>query len=436
LLGRVQKLQQVQTRDGKYQLTLQLSLTEQVAVGDRLRLHDEFSGERISFTLRNLQVGGHKQKAARAGQKIQLSLYAKLRGRGNKMFRGSLFKVDVGSRISAERTGRERRKKLSDRKVLPDKRRVEEILGHLCWKRGRVDLDQYPRGKRPGKKGGLAAGRRDGRRELPYWVAISGFSDLKGRLPVRAARIIVPLNLENMQRAGQLGGKIKKYQSKLVWRLPPVVNESDVSRYGKHVRKLVAAGYTRFELSHVSQYGLFYVPDGEKQEQQLELYGHYTLNLLNSAALQAAKHLHLKGVLFSLETEGENFAAAIAHFKRQGGRGKAKQSLKAGCYVYGRPPLFTARLDSDHYIYQQPFLSPKEEEFTLKQRDGFTFAHSALPFSLLKWRSELASMGVDYLVIDLTGGPFRQESDTVSSLLGSGGRRMSVLSGNFQGTLV
>lgn len=436
LLGRVQRLQQEQARDGKNHLTLQLTLTAQVNVGDRLRLHDELSGERISFTLRNLQVGGRGQKFAKAGQNVQLSLSAKLKGARDKKFRGSLFKVDVGSRITGERTGRKRSEKLSKRKVAPDKRMVEEILGHLSWKRGRVDLDRYPQGKQRGKKIGRGSGRREGRKELPWWVALSSVADLKQRLPVRAARIVVPLNRENIQRLGQLGGKIKKYQSRLIWRLPPVVDEADVGWHGKQVLRLVSSGYHRFELGHVSQYGLFAALRDGEQERKLELYAHYTLNLLNSAALQAVNHLHYQGTLFSLETEGENLAAAIAHFKRQGGRGRPKQMMKIGFYVYGRPPLFTARLDSGHFKYRQPFVSPKEEQFVLEQKDGLTLARSTLPFSLLKWRQELAAMGVDYLMLDLTGGPLRKEAETVSTLLGSGGKRLPVLSGNFQGTLV
>jgi putative protease len=437
LLGRVKHLYQEQARDGKHYLTLQLTLAAPVGVGDRLRLHDELSGERISFTLRNLQVGGRKQKFAKTGQKIQFSLSAKLKGAKNKKFRGSVFKVDVSSRITAERSGRQRSKKLSNRKVLPDKRMVEEVLGHLSWKRGRVDLDKYPQSKkRRRQKSGRGSGRRDSRKELPWWVAISRVTDLKQRLPVRAARVVVPLNLENIQRLGQLGGKIKQYQARLVWRLPPVVNEADVSRYGKQVRKLVTLGYNRFELGHVSQYGLFATLQDEERARRLELYAHYTLNLLNSAALQATNHLHYQGTLFSLETEGENLAAAITHFKRQGGRGRLKQMMKVGLYVYGRPPLFTARLDSEHYKYRQSFVSPKEEKFSLEQKNGLTVARAALPFSLLKWRQELAAMEIDYLMLDLTGGPLRKEAETVTMLLGRGGRRLPVLSGNFQGTLV
>ena len=433
-LGRVKGLQQERTRDGKNRLTLQLVLAAPVSEGDRLRLHNEKTGERISFTLRFLQVQGRRQKTGKAGQKAQLSVTAGLKGQTGQNFRGSLFKVDVGSRIIGERTGRRRSRQLSGRKVLPNKHKVEDILDHLSWKRGSVDLNRPAKGQ--GRKNSRNTGRRGTRKELPWWVVLSSLADIRQRLPVRAARIIVPLSRDNMRRLGQLGAKIKKYQGRIIWRLPPVVDEADLSWYRGQIQTLISSGYSRFELGHCSQYGLFLSRQERDRDRKPELYGHYSLNLLNSAALHAVNHLGYQGALFSLETEGENLAAAAAHFKRQGGRGSPKQKMKLGLYVYGRPPLFTARLDSEHYNYRQRFISPKDEQFTLEHQDGLTVARSTLPFSLLKWQQELAAMGVDYLLIDLSGGPIQKEAATVSTLLARSGKRLPVLSGNFQGTLV
>ncbi len=434
LLGRVRGVEQERTRDGKNRLTLQVHLEAQVSEGDRLRLHNEKTGERVSFTLRYLQIGGQRRKAGSSGQNAQLSLGADLKGRSGRNFRGSLFKVDVGSRIIAERTGRKRSQKLSGRKIFADKRKVEEILNHLSWKRG--DGKTKHSARRKGAAEDRRAGRRGSRKELPWWVAVPAVADVRQRLPVRAARILLPLTRDNMRSLGQLGAKIKKYRGRIIWRLPPVIHEADLDWYVDQIRQLATTGYSRFELGHCSQYGLFAPLQDGKQEQRLELYGHYSLNLLNSAALRAAGHLSFQGGLFSLETEAENLTAAISHFKWQRGRGRPQQRMKLGLYVYGRPPLFTARLDSDQYNYRQQIVSPKDEQYTLEHTDGLTLARSTLPFSLLRWQRELSTMGLDYLLLDLTGGPIRKETATVSALLAGGGKRIPVLSGNFQGTLV
>ena len=432
LLGRVRGLHQERTRDGKNRLSLQLILAAQVSEGDRLRLHDEKSGERKSFTLRSLQVEGRRRKTGRAGQKVQLSFGADLKGQSGRNFRGSLFKVDVGSRIIGERNGRRRSRKLAGRGIVPDRHKVEEILDQLCWKRSGADMNRSA--KKQGRKKSRNFGRRGNRKELLWWVALASVADLKQRLPVRAARIVVPLNRDNMRRLGSLGTKMKKYQGRIIWRLPTVLHETDLGWYSEQVRKLGKSGYSRFELGHCSQYGLF--SSLHEGNRKLELYGFYSLNLLNSAAVQAVKHLGFRGTLFSLETEGENLQAAVTHYTRQESRERTKQGIQLGLYVYGRPPLFTARLDSVHFHYQQHFASPKEERFILEHRDGLTLARSTLPFSLLKWQQEPAAMGVDYLLLDLTGGPIRQEITTVSTLLAGGKKRLPVLSGNFHGTLV
>jgi len=434
LLGRVKGLQQVRSRDGKNRLHLQLVLAAPVSEGDRLRLHNEKTGERISFTLRVLRVEGRRQKSGRAGQRVELSPGPGLKGQSGKNFRGSLFKVDVGARLTAERSGRRRTRKLSGRKVLPDKGRVEDIVEQLCWKPGRVDLHRAAKGK--AGKGGRHSRHRSSRKELVWWVVVASPTDLRQRLPVRPTRIIIPLTRDNMGRLAKLGAKIKKYQGRIIWRLPSIVAEADLGWYRSQIEKLTASGYNRFELGHCCQYGLFAPRLAGKRERRLELYGHYGLNLLNAAALQTVSHLGFQGALFSLETEAENLAAAAGRFKRQRGRARDRQQMKVGLYVYGRPPPVTARLDSDHYHYRQRLVSPKEEQFTLEHRDGLTLARSILPFSLLRWQQELAALGVDYLVLDLSGGSIQKEAATVSTLLAGGKRRLPVLAGNFQGTLL
>ncbi len=438
MLGRVKKIQQQQTRDGKNRLSLQLVLTAQLSEGDRLRLHDDTSGKRISFTLRSLLVAGRRLKTGSPGQQVQLILPAGQQGQVGRNFRGSLYKVDVGSRIVLEQAGRRRSQKLANRRVKPDRGKVDLILGQLSWKRGTVASDHHYAGK-AGRGKGRKKNRSSGRRmkELPWWVVVARPGDLRQRLPVRPARIIVPINRDNMRQLGQMAGKIKKYQSRIIWQLPPVIQDTDLGWYGQQVSRLGKAHFSRFMLGNVGQSGLFL---SLRKEKQIELFADYTLNLLNSAALHGADNLALQGVLFSLETEAANCAAATLHFKGTGNQGrrskKQQKKMEVGMYVYGHPPLFTARLTSDHFQYQQPFVSPKEEQFSLEQRDGLTLARAILPFSLLKWQHDFAAMGIDFLLLDLTGGPLRQEAATVTALLGQGSSRLAVLSGNFHGILV
>jgi putative protease len=103
--------------------------------------------------------------------------------------------------------------------------------------------------------------------------------------------------------------------------------------------------------------------------------------------------------------------------------------------VYGRPPLFTSRLDSKHFRYQDRFVSPRQEEFTLERYHDLTLARSTLPFSLLAWQEELGRLGVAFQFIDLGAGPVKKEISVVSSLLGGGSHKIRVLKGNYQAVL-
>ncbi len=437
-LGRVHSLSSRTGRQGKQENILDITLAAPVAEGDRLRLHQEKSGERTSFTLRVLTIAGRRQKSAGAGERVKIVQRGTVKNPG-RHFNGSLFKVDVGTRIVAERTGQRRQRKLSSRKIFPDRQLVQQILEQLCCNQNRPRQQQT--GKRRGEKRRGEGNRRMWQRDAEWWIALRAISDLRQRLPVRPARIVLPLSRDNMDNLEQRGGStIKKYRAKIVWRLPQIMPESELAWFEKQIKTLVAQRYFRYELGHLCQYALFAFVEKQNQS-RLELSGHYSLNLLNSAGLRAVQSLGLRRVLFSLETDSDNLAAALFHWRNFCGRtGKKRrqhrEKMSIGLYVYGRPPLFTARLDSDHFQYKKIFVSPKEERFTLEHHQGLTMARSVHPFSLLQWRREIAAMGMDYLFMDLTGGAIKKEGAMANSLVNGGGKRVPILSGNFHSTLV
>ena len=417
LLGQIISLEQEGGPSGKSKISLNLILKEPLNEGDRLRLHDEASGERISFTLRGLLVQGKPQKAAQAGQKVRISLITDTAVAFGRTFQGNLFRVDVGGRIVAERNGRRRSKELAGKEVLPDRKKVERLLRTLAWSGG---AKEAARPKRQPQRGAAP--------ESIWWVQLASPSELRERLPVQAQRIVLPLNRESLRQMEKQPKELRRFQQQIIWRLPPVLHEAELVWIQEQLRRLCAAGWPRYALGHCSQHGLFQpLPKG------IELYGHYTFNLLNSAALSAAAALPgFCGGLLSLESDSANLAAALSHCRQRSGR---EQKLSLGLYVYGRPPLFVSRLESKHFRIGGEFVSPKQERFTLERQDGLTVAKAAQPFSLLHRRQDLAALGLDFLFMDLSAG-VKKEAHFVSALLGqSGGRRGSrppeVLTGNF-----
>jgi putative protease len=413
LLGQVSRLEQDRAKNGQINLTL--TLTAAVNKGDRLRLHDETGGARISFTLRDLTVNGQRRQTAQTGEEAQIVLLTDAAVQFGRGFRGSLFRVDVEGRLAAERSGRRRSKELAQVKVLPNKNKVGQLLRQLAWQDERK-VRQHP----------PPARNKERQPELPCWVVLASPADLRERLPITPQHILLPLNRTNLRQLGAL----RKMQAKIIWQLPPILHETELVWAAEQIKRLTAAGWLRFSIGHCSQTALFPAHKG------LELCGQYTLNLLNSAALNAAAQLPgLSAALFSVESEAATLAAALRHFRQRGGA-----KLRLGLYAYGRPPLFTSRLASSHFRWQQPFLSPKQERFFLEQQNGLTVARAAQSFSLLHQRQDIAAMGLDFLVLDLGAG-VRKEAAIVSTLLGrsSGqrkGRPPELLTGNFTGTLV
>lgn len=424
LLGQIISWEQERGPSGKSKISLNLILKEPLNEGDRLRLHDEASGERISFTLRGLLVQGKPQKAAQAGQKVRISLITDTAVAFGRTFQGNLFRVDVGGRIVAERNGRRRSKELAGKEVLPDKKKVERLLRTLAWNSSGLRPVQPAvpavKSKRQPQRGAAP--------EPVWWVQLASPSELRERLPVQAQRIVLPLNRESLRQMEKQPKELRRFQQQIIWRLPPVLHEAELVWIQEQLRRLCAAGWPRYALGHCSQHGLFQpLPKG------IELYGHYTFNLLNSAALSAAAALPgFCGGLLSLESDSANLAAALSHCRQRSGR---EQKISLGLYVYGRPPLFVSRLESKHFRIGGEFVSPKQERFTLERQDGLTVAKAAQPFSLLHRRQDLAVLGLDFLFMDLSAG-VKKEAQFVSALLGqSGGRRGSkppeVLTGNF-----
>ncbi len=413
-LGTISQLAQEQAGKGQTRLLLRLTLTAAVSKGDRLRLHDEKGGGRVSFTIRDLSVDGQQRQNAQSGETVQISLLAAATEQFGRSFQGSLFRVDVGGRIVAERSGKRRSKELAQVTISPNKKKVDQILRQLAWQES-----IKPRKKPP-------VSHKERLPELPYWVVLNSAADLRERLPVTPQRILLPLNRENLRQLGAL----RKVQAKLIWQIAPVLHEADLAWAAEQIKQLTAAGWLRFSIGHCSQTALF------PQRKGLELCGQYSLNLLNSASLNAAAQLPgLSAALFSIESEAATLARAVQHFRQSG-----RRKLLLGLYAYGRPPLFTSRLESTHFHWQQAFLSPKQEQFFLEHQGHLTVARAAQPFSLLHRQQDIAALGVDFLLLDLSAG-VKKEAVLLSNLLNRSNRRRTgkapeLLTGNFTSTLV
>jgi len=434
----------------------QMTLKEPLRLGDRLRIHQEGSGERQSFTLKGLWQGKLALDKAAAGNKVQLDLPP------GAQWGDSLYKVDSEEgRRQAAKNGIQ--PGLFSKKVanLVDPRKLAQITHFLRISGNRpapakTREERPPRAQVParGQMQDQAQGRRGvAQVQLPleWWLKIDDFESFKVQLPTPPSRLVITLSRQTFAQYARQQKRLTPYRRRLVWALPPVILEADLEFYREAISHLRGSGYHAWQIGHIGQRLLFAAdvqtapavgePEGENHppgrkkgrggeapSEKLLLFGDYTLNVLNSMSVQALAGLGLSNAQLAIETDRQNLFDLFGH----------KNALPMGLTIYGLPPLFTARLASSFFKYDQPLVSPKGEVIVLKQCWGQTVAVADQPFSLVPHSIELAARGVAYGVVDLSHmrprpdelvGIFRQSGQP-----GRGGSRLRTF--NYTGTLL
>ena len=157
--------------------------------------------------------------------------------------------------------------------------------------------------------------------------------------------------------------------------------------------------------------------------------------MVNSAALREAARQGLRAVQFSLETDRPTLVAALAAFAAGQTPGSEPGRMRVGLAVYGRPPLFTARLDAPHFQGQRSLASPRGERYYLDRQEESLLVRPHQAFSLLQHAGDLTRAGVDYFVVDISQGQLKRECAEVTALLSGRGTLPEVFSGNYDGIL-
>lgn len=393
-----------QGRGGANPPGLLVRLTADIRQGDRLRLHEETSDARIAFTLRDFQVKGRACRTARAGETVSIRVggpdFAAWRTPHSGRLSGGIYRVDVSGR--QERVGPELARLIARLQADP------QIARPLLSSEPDDTSRQAGRGKAK-------------RREIRWWLRVASLQDLRLRPPFRVARWLVDLTRDNLDQA--LTARRSAREAPLIWVLPAIIPEERITWYAEALARLREAGYISFQLGQAAQLELFAGRDN------LELFGDASMNPLNHETLAALFALGFRGLQFSLESDRETLASALAAIGPKAGA--------VGLYGFGRPALFTARAESPHFKGRHALESPRGERYVVRKREQGLTVHPQLPFSLLAHAGELAELGLGYLVIDLCGGHPPKELALAAALMrerpGKGG--IPHFTGNYGGVL-
>mgnify|MGYP005846834333 CR=1 FL=1 len=396
--------------------------------GDRLRIHHEKTGERQGYTLKKLLVNRQEQQEISSGKLIVVNV-PKGAQPGD-----SIYKVDMGGRRQSANTPA----------FVPEKP-VKNLQGAIRKKTQKVKaaLAEASSGEKPsgykGHKGRRQSPSRKGKEDsLPWRLKTDDPKILNQKLPQSPDRYIFLITPENMKALSRT--RINKVTAaRVIWALPPLIDEAVLPVYVKFIGQLRRQGFREFQVAHVSQVELFAEEGGNlktpgKKDRgkpgraaPVYLSGDYTLNVLNTLALSVLEKTGLSHIQLAIESEREDIHSICANHK-----GKAVP----GFTVYGFPPLFTSRITGPPLRYGSIFASPRDERFSLTGNFGYTLALSDVAFSLLGELKELREMGIGYGVVDFSHEKTtRQSIANVVKQLGGKGKSGRTKSFNYQGSL-
>ena len=431
----LQKMEPVQ-RQGKVtavQLTAQLRTA--LHAGDRLRLHEERSDSRCSFTLRLFRVAGKPRQEARAGEVVEIRLADEKLFALRPPFVGKIYRVDVSGRQEQVSPGLARLIAQQGKSTAKDEGPVRETVRAITGKMGLVPLQSEQAGQPSvvSRQGGRKKTGRQRDARVEWWLKASSFEALRLRFPFAVSRLLMELNAENLDQAQS--GRVRKFlrSTRLTWTLPAVILEKRQDWYRQAIARLQALSFSSFQLGHPGQIRLFPVANGDRLGKTVELFGDFSFNLLNHCALTALAEQGFRGLQFSLETDRQTLTAALAAFKAGVGQTRAN-SCALGLLVYGRPALFTSRLQAPHFKGRHSLKSPRGERYFLKQQQDSVCVYPHEPFSLLAYSRDLSALGLDYLVVDISRINPKREAALIAALW-SGKVEVPHFSGNYSGVL-
>ncbi len=397
-----------------------LRLQYDIQIGDRFRLHSEKSGERVSFTLKNMWKGGANVNDADRGDTVDIGIP------GFVSKNDSLYKVHTKESRAADN-------KKSCLNPGPYRHKIQSLkhknlITRICYSieeqlKGPQGVQRKKKVKFSYKE--MKTGRRTQSRSsmpLPWWLKIDSINSLKNIGGQTPDKVLFAVDKESIAQIVQINGIRKRFKG-VVLALPPIIEEDNVAHFQRAIQKLLQTGQNEWQISHLGQLQFFARHSGKN----LRIYGDFSLNVLNGLTAYQLKEFKLAGCQLSIEADKECMTAICKKFR----------GMDLGLTVYGLPPLFTARPMPQFFQYDKNFVSPKQERFVLKKNYGQTVALPVKPFSLLPWLVELAEMGLDYFVVDLTNMPLSRGTLPAIMKQADGKKsRDSASSFNYKGTLL
>ena len=345
-------------RGKRMALRLQSSLAE----GDRLRLDSDEEVEKTAFTIRNMVVKGKRQSEADTGTVVTIARIGDART-GDRVFK----------------TGSKKGKKSSAAKL---RRLLNENTSKPSLPASSTTLATKILGK-PKKGNGK-------NQPTTLYLRFSDLRLLNDALGSNARWILLQTtkaNLHSLHRRKLPPNR----KNRIFLALPTIIHEKDLPFYRDQVNRLQQVGYTRWLVANWGHFPLFDRPP--------ELFmADYTFNVINSQSSLLLQEMGCQFLILSMENDQDNLGKLVP----------VVNEITPLITVYGRPPLFTSRLQmrsrkgSTIRTSDREPLQPTREE-------GLTPVRSSHPLCLFEHLQQLRQLGLRDFVVDLRGQKFNRQ---------------------------
>jgi len=210
---------------------ISLTIQQDLALGDRLRIHHEGSGERDGFTIKELWVNEVKTDQARGGQEATIAA-PEAAAAGD-----SVYRVDT----------RERRTRTT--RIRPaSSKLITQLTAKMRQKRTAIEQAEAVPAGQPKPTARPTA--------ISWWLKVDGDRKrIMNCLALRPSGLIVVLSrpaLEWLRNSRSKPGKLP-----VMVALPPVIFENDLAFYERAIATLVRSGYRLWQVANIGQIPLF-----------------------------------------------------------------------------------------------------------------------------------------------------------------------------------
>jgi putative protease len=197
--------------------------------------------------------------------------------------------------------------------------------------------------------------------------------------------VILPISKGNMHQLAQFARKVRDGESRVIWQLPFIIFEADLTFFQEAVDAILRAGFRRFELTNLSHFQFFKGTDAE-------LSTDYRLFSLNSQALLTWQELGCVRATLYIEDDRDNLKLLLS----------SDLKITRGMLLYAPIPVITSKIAIKEIKGEAPLTSDRGDIYAVKVKDHLTVVNAQTPLALTQYRNELRQMGCGFFLLDLS----------------------------------